>query len=151
MSSSPHEKLVAYWKATETGVRIQPSSDAAVTAVESTFGVRLPADFRAYLREGCRADEQLDIHGTTWWPLSRIKSLPDDYRHEVKSAEIAQDADGFLFFADWLIWSLAWAICCRPGDNHGRVAVIDGVQDRFVADSLAEFIDTYIRDHDQLL
>jgi hypothetical protein len=59
---------------------------------------------------------------------------------------VARDASKYLFFADYMIWCWAWAIACGDGEHRGRVAVINGVSDRFVADSFGQFVDRYILD-----
>ena len=62
---------------------------------------------------------------------------------------IAKDAAKYLFFADYAIWCWAWAIACGEDENHGRVVVISG-QDRFVANSFAQFVDLYIENYLQV-
>ncbi|MFT4253839.1 MAG: hypothetical protein QM608_15310, partial [Caulobacter sp.] len=50
-----------------------------------------------------------------------------------------------LLFADTLLWSTAWGICCEEGPDFGRIfLVIDSC--RFVADSFTEFVDRYLKD-----
>lgn len=151
MTLDAHQKLIRYWTDTRADINFGPSSEDAVASIEAKYGVELPAEFRTYLREASPTDDQVDDNVTQWWSLRRIKNIPDEYDHEVRNVEIAQDAAGFLFFADYVIWSLAWAICCRAGENYGRVAVINGENDRFVANSFVEFIDAYTRDHSELL
>jgi hypothetical protein len=52
----------------------------------------------------------------------------------------------YLFFADYIIWCWAWAIACGDDDNRGRIAVINGLSDHFVADGFGQFVDRYILD-----
>ena len=68
---------------------------------------------------------------------------------EITDATIVRDAAKFIVFADYGIWCFAWAIDCGEDENRGRVVVISG-QDRFVADSFAEFVDRFIEDVTQL-
>lgn len=147
---SAHEKLVRYCVASGDDIVWGRSDEEAVAGVENRYGVRLSADFRAYLLNACPTDFQMDHNWTLWWTLAQIKSIPEEYDHGLNNAEVAADADGYLFFADYLLWSWAWAICCRPGSNYGRVVAIGG-GGRFVAGSFAEFIDRYIETHGVLV
>jgi hypothetical protein len=143
---SAHKKLVRYCLESGDDINWGRSDEEAVAELETRYGINFPADFREYLLEICPTDFQMDHNWTQWWSLSQIKSIPESYRHRLTDAEIAANAAGYLFFADYLIWSWAWAICCLAGSNYGRVVVISG-KDRFVANSFAEFIDGYIRTH----
>ena len=113
---------------------------------KAATGVALPDDFRAYLLDESPAVEFMDDYNATWWPIDRIKSIPDEFKDGSNAPGIADEAERYLFFADYLIWSYAWAICCAPGDDFGRVAVIGAPPDRFVADSFSEFVGLYIGD-----
>jgi hypothetical protein len=75
-----------------------------------------------------------------------VKNIPDEYEHEVDNPQIADEAASYLFFADYMIWCWAWAVCCSEGPNRGKVALIGGSPDRFVANSFSEFIDEYLVD-----
>jgi hypothetical protein len=121
------------------------SSTQQVEALELRYSVRLPDDFKAYLLAGAPAEYLWD-HDCNWWPVQRIKNIPDEYEHSIGDAAIAAEANAYLFFADYLVWSWAWAICCSDGPNRGKVAIIDGVQDRFVADSFSDFAARCVRD-----
>jgi hypothetical protein len=87
----------------------------------------------------------MDANGTCWWPLARVKNIPDECENYSGDGEVARSAARCIFFADFLIWAEAWAVDCSDGENRGRVAVISG-QDRFVADNFSQFIDFYIAD-----
>ena len=92
----------------------------------------------------------MDAETTAWWPLQRLKNIPDEYPHTVTDPTIAKNAPRYIFFADYMIWCWAWAIDCGDGKDRGRVAVIGGSPDRFVADSFAEFVDRYVEDQRQI-
>ena len=146
----PYQKLQRYWRDTEARVSTVRLSAQAIDDLERKYGIDLPDDFADYLLHSCPEDDfAVDNNMTSWWPLDRIKSIPEEYQHESSDVTIARDAAKFLFFADYAIWCWAWAIACG-GDNRGRVAVISG-RDRFVADSFAQFVDVYIDDCRQLL
>jgi hypothetical protein len=146
----PYEKLQRYWADSEEGLCTTSTSERAVDRLERTYGVRLPDDFKAYLIHCCPAiDDSFDQNITTWWPLGRIKNIPEEYRHPIGHEVIARDATKYLFFADYCIWCWAWAIACGDDENRGRVAIIGG-NGRFVADSFAEFVDRYVEDFRQI-
>ncbi len=121
--------------------------ESEVTALETKYNVRIPEEFREYLLRCC-PDEEFDIDEsmTAWWPVSRIRNIPDEYDRKIDHPIIQAHADTFLFFADFLIWAPAWAIACGDGENRGRVVAIGGGEDRFVADSFGEFVERFIGD-----
>lgn len=147
----PHERLRRYWNDDATPVHSVGADERALAQLERRYGIELPKDFRAYLLHAAPADDQVDSNSTEWWSLNRIGSITDICEHELTSSEIASNADASLLFADYAIWCMAWAICCRPGDNYGRVVLISGNNDRFVADSFATFVEQYVADHRALL
>lgn len=142
MSSIPHHKLIRYWEETNLNIAFGPSSEDSVAALEKRYGIAFPEDFRAYLLEVSLEDDQLDEHCTEWWSLQRIKNIPDEYEYPIENPEITQDSQFYIFFADYMFWCWAWAICCKPGKNYGRIVQIG--TDRFVAENFAEFIDFYL-------
>jgi hypothetical protein len=88
----------------------------------------------------------LDDNLIGWWNASEIKSVPEDYTHDLKNPIVAKDPGRFLFFADYCMWCWAWAIGCGDDEHRGKVAVIGSQTDRIVADSFSEFIDLYVAD-----
>jgi hypothetical protein len=150
MTTSPHKQLARYWRDSGADIRLGSLNLEAVAALEAKYDVTLPAEFRAYLLECAPEDDQVDQNCTEWWSLRRIKNIPDEYEHALTNTEIEKDAAAYLFFADFMIWCMAWAICCQPGVNYGRVVVISG-SDRFAADSFGEFVERYVRNHDDLI
>jgi len=106
----------------------------------------LPDGFKEYLLASCPDEDTADKENTTWWAFDRIKNVPEEYEHEVLNAEISAHAGQYLFFADYCIWCWAWAISCTDDSNRGRVAIIGGSPDRFVADTFSEFKQRYLRD-----
>lgn len=114
------------------------------------YPVHLLDDFRAYLLEASPGGEYWDEEGTTWWGTERIRNIPDEFDYGEGDARIMASAGQYLFFADYLVWCFAWAICCAKGEDFGQVVVIGGGQsDRVAADSFTDFVDRYLRDPDQ--
>lgn len=85
----------------------------------------------------------MDNIGTQWWSIDEIKSYRDecpDGSPGQSNIEIEQERDSYLVFADYLIWCYAWAVCCSEGPNRGKVALVGGMPDAFVAGSFREFM-----------
>ena len=141
--NTPYRKLQTFWVGTDSDVPYAAQTEQAVKALESKYQIRLPEDFREYLLYSCPSDENLDEELTNWWPLERIKNIPDEGPPNLQNETIAAESAKYIFFADHMMWAGAWAICCGEGKNYGRV-VFFGDPDRFVADSFADFVDGYI-------
>jgi len=88
----------------------------------------------------------MDNDSTDWWQLARIKNITEEYRCAIRNPIVATNVEKYLFFADYAIWCWAWVIACGDGDDRGRVVVVNGTDDRFVADSFTQFIDRYVVD-----
>jgi hypothetical protein len=139
-----HLTLQAWWAKTGAEIPIEPISELRIAEFESRYGVILPSDFRAYLSHSCPKDENWDDEMGNWWPLARIKSLPDEYPHAV-APFIAINASKYLFFLDHCIWCWAWAISCADDETYGSVVLIGG-SDRVVASTFTAFVDRYTTD-----
>lgn len=142
----PFQRLQRHWLDTGANVRITALGENRVGALEQKYGVILPGDFREYLLQSCPLNGEMDSDTTSWWPVDRIKNIPEEYEHEIKNPTVAGNASTYLFFADYAIWCWAWAIACGDDENRGKVVVINGVSDHFVAGSFGEFIDRYVND-----
>jgi hypothetical protein len=146
----PYEKLQKFWQLSDAQVAESGASETEIEGLEQKYSIRLPSDFRDYLRHSCPKDEEAGYDdATSWWHLSRIRNIPEEYEHAITDPIIARDSAKYLFFADYAIWCWAWAICCDNGENRGRVAVISG-RDRLVADSFTEFAVSYVTDQKRL-
>jgi hypothetical protein len=91
-------------------------------------------------------EENWDQEMGNWWPLSRIKNIPDEYEHALPDFIPFRGGLKYLFFLDHCVWCWAWAISCADDDTHGKVAVIGHPNERYVADSFTEFVERYTRD-----
>src|SRR5688572_24926867 len=101
-----------WWHATGDVPRAAEAGEVAVQEIEQRYKVALPDDFRVYVASVAPKDDFWDAEGGIWWSPMRIKNIPDEYKHSVADAAIGDKAGSYLFFADWLIWCWAWAICC---------------------------------------
>lgn len=145
-----HERLLQLWRTDADFQRDDKPAQVAVTELEARYGVSLPPDFRAHLEHVAPTEAFFDDNAVNWWPVNDIKNIPDEYPHEIKNPEVAGNAGKYLFFADYLIWLWAWAICCDPNDaNFGRIVRIDG-QDDFFSDDFEQFLELAVNDQDVL-
>jgi hypothetical protein len=139
-------EALAIWIAGDEPPPRPPDAADRVERIEARYGIRIPEDFRRYLLEVCTVAERMDGETTTWCGLDGVCSIPDDYDGEITDPAVAAEANAYLFFADYLIWCWAWAVCCSDGPNRGKVALIGGMPDGFVAGSFTEFVERYLRD-----
>jgi hypothetical protein len=148
----PYQKLKRFWTVSKSGVETALHGEHEIAALEAKYNVRMPAEFREYLLTCCpSSDQRMDNNLTDWWCLPRIKNIPPEYKYNLKNSDAESASDKYLFFADYCIWCSAWAIDCSSGANRGRIISVDGVHDRFVADSFSEFVDKFIQHEQQLI
>jgi hypothetical protein len=140
----PYLILQNWWSQTEAGILTQTTSEADIAALERHYSINLPRDFREYLREGAPTTENWDAEDGNWWPVGRIKNIPDEYPRPVGPA-IAPNSVTHLVFLDFSIWSWAWAISCGEDETRGKIAIIGGggSADGYVANSFSEFVAAY--------
>ncbi len=137
-SLTPSERLLQWWGEFSPGV-----GDTRLNQLENRYAIRLPDDFRAYLKAAMPAGNEWDAEGTRWWPLGDIKSIHEESKaHSYWEAEAGDDKR--LLFADYLIWCWAWAVDCSDGPNRGRVLLVSDAN-HYVADSFDDFLDRYMR------
>jgi hypothetical protein len=138
-----HAALSAWWQASGKLPLAANPGNEAISAIEQRYEIKLPEDFRTYLLLCAPKEFFCDAGNTDWWSPERLKNIPDEYAHPITNSKIAANARSYIFFADYLIWSHAWAICCDDGEDRGRVALIGGLPDHFVANSFTEFVGAY--------
>jgi hypothetical protein len=141
----PHRTLQAWWSQTGAEIVTQVTPQNDIAALEARYRITLPDDFRAYLEKGVPKEENWDEQDGNWWPMSRIKNIPDEYEHPI-SGPIASNAAKHLIFLDYSIWSWAWAISCADDETRGKVALIGASPDGYVADTFKEFVERYTSD-----
>ncbi|WP_093450562.1 SMI1/KNR4 family protein [Sphingomonas sp. YR710] len=138
----PHLTVQAWWSQSAVGIVSQTTSESEIAALETRYSILIPDDFRTYLGEGAPKKENWDAEDGNWWPIGRIKNIPDEYEHAV-SEPIASNASKHLIFLDYSIWCWAWAISCADDETWGKVALIGGLPDGYVADTFEEFVERY--------
>jgi hypothetical protein len=144
-----HLALAERWGDSDPDLRPVGDADRRVAELERRYGVSLPEDFRLYLLDCAPRGESMSDSGTTWWPIDRIRNIPDecgpDTPSEDRNPVIDSEEDRYLIFADCLVWCYAWAICCSDGEHRGKVALV-GDPDQFVADSFSQFVELELND-----
>ncbi|WCT75340.1 SMI1/KNR4 family protein [Sphingomonas naphthae] len=138
-----YEALSIYWASSNPDTYTRHNAGVEIEALEERYSLQLPDDFRAYLVCAAPSVTFMDDIGTQWWALSEIKSISDECPNGPPgriNPEIEQEIDAYLIFSDYLIWCYAWAICCSNGPNRGKVALIGGLPDAFIADSFRDFL-----------
>jgi hypothetical protein len=141
--ASLYEALSTHWALSDPNTYTPRGMSPDVEALERRYSLQLPADFRAYLIHAAPSTTFMDDIGTQWWAPREIKSISDecpDGPPGKSNHEIEKEKDAYLVFSDYLIWCYAWAICCSNGPNRGKVALIGGLPDTFVADSFRDFL-----------
>ncbi|MDZ7283651.1 hypothetical protein N4G62_16610 [Sphingomonas sanguinis] len=143
-STTLYAALADHWREVERP-HYTPAHDApAIDALERHYAIHIPAEFRAYLAHAAPRETFMDDYGTQWWSLDSIRSLadecPDGSPGPGLPAITAQE-DRYLVFADYLMWCCAWAICCADGPDYGRIALIGGGAEGFVAKDFRTFVE----------
>jgi len=148
-----YQALAAAWKAADPNTYEQDEDSPEIAALERRYSIRLPEDFRSYLLHAVPKTKFIDDIGTQWWSLAEIKSIPDECPDGPPgqiNEEIESEKHTYLIFSDYLIWCYAWAICCSDGPHRGKVALIGGSPDAFVADSFREFVRLELSDAQEI-
>jgi len=138
--------LSNWWRETGEMPPAAETGEATARKIEQRYGITLPDDFRAYVARTAPNEDFWDDGDGIWWNPARIKNIPEEYEHPLTNPDIAQRAGSYLFFADFMIWCWAWAICCDDSADRGKVAVITGAGDRIVANTFTDFVKAYIAD-----
>jgi hypothetical protein len=141
-----YKTLQKWWSDTSVKVEVGPTPAERISKLEQKYKLRLPDDFRTFLLKACPMEEFFDAENSTWWEFDRIRSIPDEYQHIVRNQIIGPHSHKYLFFADHSIWCWAWAISCTEDADFGKVAIIGGNPDHFVANSFSDFVDAYTSD-----
>lgn len=148
-SVAPHSILKTWWSETGAEITTRETPEAEIVALENRYGGSLPDEFRGYLKLSAPVEENWDVEDGNWWPVERIKNIPEEYDTSVSDV-IGRNASKHLIFLDYLTWSWAWAISCADDETRGRVALIGGAPDGYVAESFAEFVERYTADWDSI-
>ncbi|MEO9543258.1 hypothetical protein [Parasphingorhabdus sp.] len=139
------------WSNKHESGRVDFIQGNSIKLLEDRYDILIPGTFKSYLQTTAPMPHQdsVDDDFVDWWSADRIKNIPEEYDGEISHEQIAKHSGKYLFFADYCIWSWAWAICCQSGSDYGKIAVIGG-KDRFVADNFDKFVELSLTDIDAL-
>jgi hypothetical protein len=90
-----------------------------------------------------------DEKGFAFWPLSRIKSVPEECAKSKVHLPKIDDNGSYFAFADYMQSSWAYATCLAP-DQLGKILQFGTHSPRIVADSFTQFVEAYLADAEQL-
>ena len=145
--SSLRERLKAYWQS--IGVKIRPgASDAELDAFEAKHQVKLPEDFRSYLRvvDGMEEGDS-DKELREFYPLHGLRNLAD---------ENWGDPEPFrpnlcFVIIDYMISSHGYVICLNGAPDTPTPILFVGGAVAIVAPSFSAFIEAYLSDPDTIV
>jgi hypothetical protein len=150
----PYQKLIQRW--TTDGLTIAAGvSEEGLRRFETRHRVTLSTvpDFREYLLnvDGMAqiGGEDCDQEGFAFWPLSRIKSVPEECAESNVETPRFDNVGNYFAFADYMQWSWAYAIDVRP-NQLGKILQFGTYSPRIVADSFSQFVDVYLADSELL-
>ena len=145
------ETLKKHWLSRD--VPINPGvSEATLHDFESKYGVSLPADLRDYFlcvngMPAGRTDEAL----IRFWMLDEAKPLPEGAPAYANPTYI-QNPSSFFLFADFCIWSHAYAIRLSAVPSQSNTVIVVGdTSPVLLFDSFAELVDSYLTNKELLL
>ena len=139
-------ELQQAWAETQAGISTESIPEQPIADLERRYNIRLPDDFRRYLRFSSPVGDAMDNDLIAWWSFGHIRNIPEEYPHEL-GAVINNAGKEYLFFADYCMWCWAWAISCANDETRGKVVRVAGrSHDRFVADNFTDFVRQYVCD-----
>jgi hypothetical protein len=142
--------LTKYWQG--QGLRIAPpATEGEIEAFENKYVIQMDQQFRAYLLtvNGMlqTANDQCDSNLFAFWQLGRIRPVAE----ECPELQTTAEEKRCFVFADYMIWSWAYAIDFNSSSsNAGRVILVGGLREQFVASSFHEFVHLYVQDSPRL-
>jgi hypothetical protein len=145
------KRLRDYWLSQD--IEINPGlSDEGLRAFEARYQVSLSADLRDYfLTVNGMAEGVSDNALIRFWSLNEIKPIPEE-DPTYGTPSYIQDAQSFFVFADYCIWSHAYAIrlALNP-ETSNQIVVIGAEAPITIFNSFSELVSSYLDDPDSLL
>lgn len=153
MTNSVGEKLRTHWLSLGLSLP-RGSTEVEIRNFESRYSVRLPPDFMDYFLHvngmASHWPNAQDPEGYSFWPLERIKTVPEEATNHQYGNEWSSfpDAEWLFLFADYLDWSWAYAIQLSADSLNGNPLFIIAKQATpiEVAGSFTEFVELYLAD-----
>lgn len=128
-----------------------PATERDVQAFESKYEIEMDQEFRAYLLTANgmlqSANDQCDSNLFAFWQLDRIRPVAE----ECPELQTTPEEKRYFVFADYMIWSWAYAIDFNSSSPCvGKVVLVGGLREQCVASSFYEFVHLYIQDSPRL-
>lgn len=134
------------------GIEVNPGvSKEELTAFESKYQVSLPADLRDYfLTVDGMAQGVTDDALIRFWSLNEVKPVPEE-APDYSDPSYIEDAESLFLFADYCIWSHAYAIRLSSTEASNAIIVIGDETPTRMFGSFSELVSNYLTDADLLL
>ncbi len=139
------DRLTQRWK--EARLTIRPGVRAErLGQFKQRSGVQLGPGIREYFKavNGMALDEMDPDCHMRFWPLQEVKPVQEEF----DAPWVAQYTGSYLF-ADYLLWSHAYAIDLTPAGQEA-IVMVGGKTPRPVAPSFTDFVWMYLDNSEQL-
>jgi hypothetical protein len=139
-----YDALINFWRSQGLSTA-GGATEEQIQSFERQYQLRVCREFRTYLSivNGILETDNCDSNIFSFWPLSRLKQV----REECPDIEGAKGHESYFVFADYMIWS--WAYAINLDSVHlkaGEVVLLGGNRQQRIAESFEEFIRLYIED-----
>jgi hypothetical protein len=143
-------RLKEYWLS--QGLAVNPGvSQEELTAFEHKYKVLLPRDLRDYfLTVDGMAQGVTDNALIRFWSLKEVKPVPEEAPAYSDPLYI-ENAESLYLFADYCIWSHAYAIRLSCHETSNAIIVIGDETPTRMFGSFSELASNYLTDPDLLL
>lgn len=123
------------------------ANESSIRAFERKYQIHIEPEFRSYLLtvNGMlqSASNDCDSNLFAFWQTQRICTIGE----ECPELQTALEEREYFVFADYMIWSWAYAIDLRmDSPTIGKVILVVGRQHQIVASSFFEFLKLYLED-----
>ena len=146
------ETLKHHWL--RGGLKIEDGvSESELTAFENKYKVHLPEDLRDYFSfVNGMSDGEMDDALFRFWMLNEVEPL-SKANPEYAGPDYIDAADSVFLFADFLLWSHAFAIRLSPEkEKQSNTVYVIGVSPaKPIAGSFSEFVEIYLTDNERLV
>lgn len=121
-------------------------------AFEPKYAVSFPSDLRDYfLTINGMAEGVSDVALIRFWPLNEVKPIPEA-ANDYADPSYIPDAESLFLFADYCIWSHAYAIRLSSScDASNSIVIIGDERPTVMFNSFSELVAEYLKDPDRLL
>ena len=134
------------------GIEVNPGvSMEELSAFESKYQVSLPADLRDYfLTVDGMAQGVTDNALIRFWSLSEVQPIPEE-APAYSEPSYVEEAESLFLFADYCIWSHAYAIRLSSTQTSNPIIIIGDETPTRMFGSFSELVSNYLTDADLLL